>query len=121
LPEESSNESADRGFYENKDKQMPTLLKKFKLYSPIQFEKPPLSRSISTKVEDIPSFQIEMVPLPLFDEEIIPGPSQKRLKISNENLLPSMKLEKHATSSLPGWVYQTPVKRLVFNSNIKEA
>jgi len=62
-----------------------------------------------------------MVPLPKFDEDMIPAPSQKRLKISNENLLPSMKLEKHATSSLPGWFHQTPVKRLVFNSNIKEA
>jgi hypothetical protein len=51
---------------------------------------------------------------------MIPGPSQKRLKISNENLLPSMKLEQHASSSVPGWVYQTPVKRLVFNSSIKE-
>jgi hypothetical protein len=62
-----------------------------------------------------------MFPLPQFEAEIIPGPPIKRLKVSNENQLPSMKQEKGDSTSVPGWVYQTPVKRLVFNSSLKEA
>jgi hypothetical protein len=62
-----------------------------------------------------------MLPLPLFEAEIIPEPLQKRFKVSNEQQLPSIKLEKVESSSVPGWVYQTPVKKLVFNSSFKEA
>ena len=63
-----------------------------------------------------------MMPIPSFEAEIIPEPPQKRQKGSNDNILPSMKLEKATSfSNAPGWVYQTPVKKLVFNSILKEA
>ena len=82
---------------------MPTLLRSFKQYSPIEFGQTSLSRSLLCDKSE------EELPEQDFSEKDAAAP--KRLKFSN------IKLNREAYVCSGSLQYQTPVKKVIFQGN----